>query len=199
MVGFSDSGNRGAASGDLIFVIGIAISVMEPVRGAREEFGALASRFGAELVQFAFARGLSFHDAQDIVQRTFLKAWDVFQSGARPDNARAWLYRIVLHEASNERRASNTRRRARSQLIDREPTRPEPPISEDFRRTLDAAQALPPPFSESIALHYLQGLSIEETAAVLEIPSGTAKSQIARGLTLLRPKLHPPTSERNPS
>jgi RNA polymerase sigma-70 factor (ECF subfamily) len=64
-------------------------------------------------------------------------------------------------------------------------------VTEEFRRTLDAVQALPPPYSESIALHYLQGLSIEETAAVLEIPSGTAKSQIARGLTLLRSKLHP--------
>jgi RNA polymerase sigma-70 factor (ECF subfamily) len=165
---------------------------MEPIRGVREEFGDLAGRFGAELVQYAFTRGISFHDAQDIVQRTFLKAWDVFQSGARPENPRAWLYRIVLHEASNERRASNTRRRARSILAGRDSSPPaEPAVTEEFRRTLDAVQALPPPYSESIALHYLQGLSIEETAAVLEIPSGTAKSQIARGLTLLRSKLHP--------
>ncbi|HEU0076403.1 MAG TPA: sigma factor-like helix-turn-helix DNA-binding protein [Longimicrobiaceae bacterium] len=37
-----------------------------------------------------------------------------------------------------------------------------------------------------VALHYLDGLTLDETAAVLELPAGTVKSRLAYGLATLR-------------
>ena len=40
-----------------------------------------------------------------------------------------------------------------------------------------------------LALHYLDGLTLDETAAVLDLPMGTVKSRLAYGLSLLRKQL----------
>jgi RNA polymerase sigma-70 factor (ECF subfamily) len=47
-----------------------------------------------------------------------------------------------------------------------------------------------------LLLHYQHDLSLEESAAVLEIPLGTVKSRLHYGVSALRKQL---TSERNPA
>jgi len=42
----------------------------------------------------------------------------------------------------------------------------------------------------ALLLHYQQGLSIEETAIVLDIPLGTAKSRLAYGVSVLRKRIN---------
>lgn len=53
----------------------------------------------------------------------------------------------------------------------------------------DALEGLPLIDREAIALFYLRELSLNEVAAVLEIPVGTVKSRLHRARTLLRKKL----------
>ena len=53
-------------------------------------------------------------------------------------------------------------------------------------RLLDWIDDLPPASRAVIVLHYLEEMSIEEVAAVLEIPPGTVKSRLAYGLARLR-------------
>jgi RNA polymerase sigma-70 factor (ECF subfamily) len=53
-------------------------------------------------------------------------------------------------------------------------------------RLLDWIDDLPPASRAVIALHYLEEMSLDEVAAVLEIPPGTVKSRLAYGLARLR-------------
>ena len=153
--------------------------------GFREAFDALARRHAPELVRYAHNRAGNLDDARDIVQGALLKAWGAWQEGSRPDQPRAWLYRIVHNELVNHTRSQNVRSRRFAPTA----TNPDELLGIETRETIEAVRKLPPPFGEVIALHYLQGLSIVETARVLGVPEGTAKSQLARGLDQLREKL----------
>ena len=74
------------------------------------------------------------------------------------------------------------------------PDRPGPAAgSPDDRLDLSAAlRAVPPQQRAVVVLRYWEGLSVQQTAALLGIAPGTVKSQAARGLAALRTHvLHP--------
>ena len=67
------------------------------------------------------------------------------------------------------------------------------PTDEAFLALLDHVS---PASRAVLLLHYQHDLSLEESAAILEIPIGTAKSRLHYGVTTLRKHL---TSERKPA
>jgi RNA polymerase sigma-70 factor (ECF subfamily) len=171
------------------------MKVMDLVEPVRQQFDQLAHRLGTELMRYAFERCRNLDDAKDIVQRSLLKAWAVFREGARPQNPRAWLYRIVHNEAANHARDGRVRREAGAAgRLAGPAARPDRGLTADLAEVLEAVRTLPAAFKDSVVLHFMQGLTISETAQVLDVPLGTAKSQIARGLDLLRQRL----GERTP-
>jgi len=164
--------------------------LMDLIEPARREFDDLAKHLGAELMRYAYETSRNLEDAKDIVQRALLKAWVVFREGARPQNARAWLYRIVHNEAANHARGGRVRREAGA--LRRSEARAETPdhrLAAELGEVLEAIRELPASFRDAVILHFMQNLSIAETAEVLDVPLGTAKSQIARGLEHLRTRL----------
>ena len=64
------------------------------------------------------------------------------------------------------------------------------PLPEDLDPGLLAETEQVPPASRAVLLlHYQQGLSLEETAIILDIPVGTAKSRLAYGVAVLRKRI----------
>ena len=130
------------------------------------------------------------HDAEDLVQETFLRAYrgfDRFQPGT---NIRAWLF-TILHRV----RTDAFRRAGRSpqtvEMTGEGPAVPPPQAAlasggEDIERAL---QALPEVFRVAVILRDVEELSYDEIAGVLEVPIGTVMSRIHRGRALLRAAL----------
>jgi RNA polymerase sigma-70 factor (ECF subfamily) len=58
--------------------------------------------------------------------------------------------------------------------------------ADDLIRIERAVRSLPDPFREAVILKYLQHLTYEEVADVLDCPVGTAKANVARGLERVR-------------
>lgn len=133
------------------------------------------------------------HDAEDLVQETFLRAYrgfDRFQPGT---NIRAWLF-TILHRV----RTDAFRRAGRSpqtvELTDDGPAVPAPQEAlatgaEDVERAL---LALPEVFRTAVVLRDVEDLSYDEIARVLSVPVGTVMSRIHRGRALLRAALARP-------
>jgi RNA polymerase sigma-70 factor (ECF subfamily) len=130
------------------------------------------------------------HDAEDLVQETFLRAHralDRFESGT---NARAWLFTILQRVRTDAYRS----RRRRPEMV--ELTGEGPMVApaqnalasgyEDLERAL---AGLPEVFRTAIVLRDLQELSYAEIAQALEVPVGTVMSRIHRGRALLRQAL----------
>jgi len=135
------------------------------------------------------------HDAEDLVQETFLRAHRAFERFLPGSNARAWLHTILQRVRTDAFR--RTKRRPETvELMGEGPATPAPQDAlasgrEDLERAL---RALPEAFREAVVLRDIQELSYAEIAATVGIPVGTVMSRIHRGRALLREALGGKTS-----
>lgn len=142
---------------------------------------------GPVLLAAARVITLDNDEAQDLVQTTFEIAVRHIGSLRDPRALRAWLLRIQTREAF--RVVRRLRRLARLDGHVRELESPGADLAqrEDMRRALIT---LPRRTRAAIALHYLAGLSVQETANVMGVSENTVKSQCKTGLARLREELH---------
>ena len=165
-------------------------------RGEDEAYAMLVRRHAQVAFRTALAVCGDAAEAEDAAQEAFLKAHRAlprFRAGAP---WRPWLLRIVGNEARNRRRAEG-RRRALALRVAAMDAPGEPAPGPDLLVLLqaqrsalaDALGRLAPPFREVVVLRHLLELSEAECAAVLDLPVGTVKSRLARGLARLREDL----------
>lgn len=127
-------------------------------------------------------------ETSDVMQETLIAVYRRLQTLREPRVFTAWARRVATREVFRWAR----RHRRKQEFAD---DRPELSGSEDADgsdfaglrdRLPELLQDVSPASRAVIALHYIEGLSIEETAAVLDISTGTAKSRLAYGLRALR-------------
>jgi RNA polymerase sigma-70 factor (ECF subfamily) len=118
--------------------------------------------------------------AEDVLQEV------LFRICRKIELLRPWAVRIASRECF--RRLRLERRRGEEVLNpDTLETAANEGVAQVWEpRLLDWIDDLPPASRAVIVLHYLEEMSIEEVAAVLEIPPGTVKSRLAYGLARLR-------------
>ena len=155
---------------------------------------------------YAFALSLTRnpHDANDLVQDAYLKAFRKFASFTPGTNAKAWLFTIVRHAHIDRFRRS---RRRPLPLPEDELTEmagavaPPPNDAQDAwahippERLLHAIDAVPDPFGAVVRLRDLHGLSYREISEVVGIPAGTVMSRLHRGREYVRQALVGPSEE----
>jgi len=130
------------------------------------------------------------HDAEDIVQESFLKAYKA-QESFRGSEAKTWMLSIVRNTAMDFLRRykspiTMTLDEPGYEPQDDSPD-PERVLLEQSRRdrVRQAISHLEPEFREAIVLREIEGLSYKEIAAVLNIPMGTVMSRLSRARNLL--------------
>jgi RNA polymerase sigma-70 factor (ECF subfamily) len=126
------------------------------------------------------------HDAQDVVQEAYVRAFKGFL-GFRGGNGRAWLLTIVRNAAYTwiNKRAPEQRmvpyiEEKHADIISIDQSTNESVIEkrkDDLRRALER---LPIEFREVIVLYELEGLSYKELALSLGVPVGTVMSRLSR-------------------
>jgi RNA polymerase sigma-70 factor, ECF subfamily len=127
------------------------------------------------------------HDAEDLVQETYLRAYRAFDGFTPGTNIRAWLY-TILHRARTDafRKAGRSPRTV--ELEGEGPAVPPPQDAlagggEDLARALEA---LPEVFRTAVVLRDVEDFSYDEIAKILDVPIGTVMSRIHRGRAQLR-------------
>jgi RNA polymerase sigma-70 factor (ECF subfamily) len=134
------------------------------------------------------------HLAMDLLQDVFVIVIQKIRWLREPNAFLAWVYRIASRQAF---RALKTRRR----LADCHETAPlseavaaEAPVETLAPEIMDRIPALLEELSPAsrvvLSLHYLQEMTLQEVADVLEIPLGTTKARLAYGLQVLRKRLN---------
>jgi len=127
--------------------------------------------------------------AQDAVQESIIAAWRDIRSLRDPDAWEAWLYRLTVWACY--RLARKERRRAVVELhvvADLEtPDHADMEVSVGDRDRLERQlDDLPIEQRAMVVLRYFLDLPLSEAAAILDIPLGTAKSRLHRGLDAMR-------------
>lgn len=140
------------------------------------------------------------HDAEDIVQESFIKAFRAIDR-FRGEDARAWLLAIVRNTALNY-----VQRQRPKQEIAWDEHVPEPADpkhgpettllqKERSARVRSAIQQLPIEFREALVLREIEGMPYKEIAWVLKVPLGTVMSRLSRARLLLLQELIPKKEE----
>jgi RNA polymerase sigma-70 factor (ECF subfamily) len=141
------------------------------------------------LFRFAMSLTRAEADALDLVQDTFSIWAEKGHQLHDPSKAKAWLF-TTLHRRFLE----SARRAARFPHVDIDDAAPDLPSTDppDYADRLDAKTVLEllacvdGQFQAAVALFYLEDYSYNEIAAILEVPLGTVKSRLARGLAQLK-------------
>lgn len=127
--------------------------------------------------------------AQDAVQEALVAAWRGMSALRDPDAWGAWLHRLTVRACYHAARRERRRTLVELQLTpDREPdTGTDSPTDLAERDRLERLLGrLPIDQRAVIVLHFYVGLPLTDAAAILDIPIGTAKSRLHRGLEGLR-------------
>ena len=157
--------------------------------------------YRAELRAHCYRMLGSFHDAEDLVQETFLRAWKNADSFEERSSVRTWLYRIATNACLDARR-SRTRRILPDSLDPGTPDAeiawltpfPQPEDAAEHRETIELAflaaiQHLPPRQRATLILRDVAGWSAAETADMLDVSVASANSALQRARGTLRERL----------
>jgi len=169
--------------------------------GHPEAFGDLVSKYQRRLVRTLGTLLGNGHDALDVAQDAFLKAYLNLDSFRGDAAFYSWLFRIAWNGAATLRRKQRVRASASLDAI-REMSGSEPDdlsptsdptralqISEDQQLLRQSLNELAEDYRTALILKEIEGLSYEEIASLTDCPIGTVRSRIHRARQELRAKL----------
>ncbi len=165
----------------------LTFRVLRAQSGDRQALDDLLRSFQDAL--YRYVRGLVGDPAmaEDVLQDVFLIICRSLRHLREPRFFQPWAYRIASRRAL--RVAERERNRSGLSLEDSgvEPRTVTPRDDSSWVAALPSLLASVSPASRAVlSLHYLEDLSLQETADVLEIPVGTAKSRLGYGLASIR-------------
>ncbi|MCE5307455.1 MAG: RNA polymerase sigma factor [Acidobacteriales bacterium] len=172
-------------------------------RGDAGAFTELVNRYERRIFRLAKNITQSDEDAEDVLQESFLKAYEHLDGFQGQSKFYTWIVRIAVNEALMKLRKRKTDRTVSlDETIDtgeenivREiavwDNNPEQRYSQqEIREVLDKAiLSLRPAFRTVFILRDVEDLSTEETAAVLDLSVPAVKSRLLRARLQLREKL----------
>jgi RNA polymerase sigma-70 factor (ECF subfamily) len=166
-------------------------------------FGELVRRYERKIYRLAKNITQNDEDAEDVLQDTFIKAYEHLDNFQGNSKFYTWLVRIGVNESLMKLRK---RRSDRTVPLDEPVDTGEEPIvreiavwgedpenkysREELRKILDdAVQSLRPAFRTVFTLRDIEELSTEETAQALNLSIPAVKSRLLRARLQLREKL----------
>lgn len=161
----------------------------------------LVSLYWPQLSAFVLRRTRHFQDTEDIIQETFMRAYLALER--YPDERiealkiRPWLYKIAWSVYCNHTGRGKLPLIVPLEMPDDTPyleleedERVQPEVlyeQAEQRRELEALlEKLPAHYRDLVSLYYFEELSQKEIADILNLPLGTVKVYIHRGIRLLR-------------
>ncbi len=150
----------------------------------RERFAALVTAHSRAMFRVARAILDDDADAEDAVGQAVLLAWQSFHRLRRPEAARAWLIKIAVNCAYEQRR-----KYGRLVPLDAVPEAAGAAEDPHPDSLWDAVRALPEEARAAVVLFYYEDMTVAEIAKALGIAQGTVKSRLNRARQRLKTML----------
>ena len=170
-----------------MFLVNEERSRRVPKDACQREFLELLDLHGATLMAMLRRLCGNCHDAEDVFQETAARVWRSFSRRPRLRNPQAWVMTIGYRAFLNTRER-RPRHEELTDLMDHRHGSPRQMAerSEERDRVQGAIADLPEPIREVVVLHYVGGLTLGQTAAAMELSTGTVKSRLNAALNKLR-------------
>lgn len=147
----------------------------------REDFEEAVRKYSDAMLRCAYAYCQSTADAEDIVQKAFVKYLETFPNFKNEDHRRAWLLRVVINLSKNH--LNSFWNRNRCELDETLPDNNNPAESSEIWL---AVRQLPPKYRIVIELYYREGFTIEEIAGITKAKRSTIGDRLKKAKELLR-------------
>jgi len=162
--------------------------------GDTEAFGELVTKYRAKIFTMVYGMVRDEHDAWDLAQEGFLKAWHSIHLFEGRSSFYTWLYSITVNLAISSLRRKG--RREEVEFNDAIPSSlPGPGVNyqrTEIREQVNAALAkLSPEHRAVVVLKELEDLQYHEIAEVLNLSMGTVMSRLFYGRKKLQSMLRP--------
>lgn len=204
MAGAATLGNIASA----IAARGEEASIVAELKGGSEEaYNWLIAHYHQPIYSLVYRIVNDPADAADTTQEVFIKVFRGMKSFNGESSLKTWLYRIAIHEASNQRRWWFRHKSKESPLEAQEDENGnsfglantlvdhgESPLEllahEEVRARVEGElRQVSEPYRTVVLLRDIEGLSYEEIAEVLQVSLGTVKSRLIRGREALKKRL----------
>ena len=184
-------------------VVDESVLVAQSREGDRQAFGELVRRYQGKIFRLAQHVTQNREDAEDVLQETFLKAYEHLDQFKGDSKFYTWIVRIAVNQSLMKLRRRKTDKSVSldEQIDTGEDTvvreiaawdeDPEQRFSrEELGGLLDSAvNSLEPIYRSVFVLRDIEELSTEETAEALELTVPAVKSRLLRARLQLREKL----------
>ncbi|WP_338450571.1 RNA polymerase sigma factor SigW [Niallia oryzisoli] len=176
--------------------------VKQVLKGDQNAFGEIVEIYKDKVFQLSFRMLGNRHEAEDIAQEAFIRAYVNIQSFNINLKFSTWLYRIATNLCIDR-----IRKKKPDYYLDAEVAGTEgltmysqipatTPLPEDDVESLELQDTiqreisnLPEKYRTVIVLKYIDELSLNEISEILDMPLGTVKTRIHRGREALRKQL----------
>ncbi|MGP4074027.1 RNA polymerase sigma factor SigW [Piscibacillus sp. B03] len=180
----------------------LAQLIKQVKKGNHEAFGEIIEHYQHGIYQHCYRMLGNHHDAQEMTQETFVRAYTSIQSFKQKNKFAPWLYRIATNLSIDWMRkkkplhildqpiSDDYNSTYVDQIIQEGPTPEESVQDQELNNTIQQAiLELPSKYRAVIVLKYVRDLSLEEIAETLDLPVGTVKTHLHRGREALRKSL----------
>ncbi|MFE6687812.1 RNA polymerase sigma factor SigM [Streptomyces sp. NPDC057743] len=165
------------------------------VKGDPDAFGEIVRRHRNRLWAVALRTLGDREEAADAVQDALVSAYRAAHTFRGQSAVTTWLHRITVNACLDRARKTASRRTSPvaeterlEQLLEPEESAALPAERQDVHRELlIALRTLPEEQRAALVLVDMQGYSVAEAAAILDVPTGTVKSRCSRGRARLLP------------
>ncbi len=180
-----------------------AALVARAQKGGVDAFTELVNRYESNIFRLARHITQNPEDAEDVLQETFLKAYEHLEDFQGNSKFYTWLVRIAVNQSLMKLRKRKSdasvslddpydtgEESLQREIAVWEPNPEQTYSREEIRSILEkAVDSLPPTFRAVFALRDIEELSTEETAAMLNLSVPAVKSRLLRARLRLREKL----------
>lgn len=162
--------------------------------GDTEAFGELVDAYWAKITALVYQKLGRFPEVEDIVQETFIKAYNSLPQLRKAGNFAAWLYQIasklcIDHLRSRKRKKGVSLDEMKEKDLQFEKPESDFTPSDLFDEIMQIVGSLPEIYRVVVTLRFLEGMSCKEIAQHLDEPQGTIRNRLFRANEILRRRL----------
>jgi RNA polymerase sigma-70 factor (ECF subfamily) len=160
----------------------------------KEQFSSIYDQYIEKIYRFVYLKVSSQEIAEDLTSKVFLKGWEAYKRNQEIKNPGAFLYRIARNAVIDHYRE---RGRAKTVSMDNIPEiadfaadpHEKALLNADITSITSAILKLQDDYQDVLIWYYLEDMSAEQIAALLDKPAGTVRVMIHRGLQALKDEL----------
>lgn len=158
------------------------------VRTNRDLYAEIIKRYQEKLIRYTTYLVGDYHQAEDIVQETFIKAFKNLNGFDTRKKFSSWVYRIAHNETMNVIKRDKKSVSLETQIdFDSGVNLEEELLKKELiKHAHECLLSIPVIYREPLSLYYLEGRSYEEIGDILKIPIGTVGTRINRAKIMMK-------------